>query len=481
MKRGGSKPIEKTDYTCIKLLLTLDKKELKKLQKFIKSPYFNSDQTLVKLLVYLMKTVLNNQVFSNEVQHYVYEKIFLEKVKQRILAKQQKEKLVRKLNTLGRLIEQFLVVESLKIKSVHNNNLLFEELIAKKQFGLLKRHLSNRQKKLQKQKIKDADYYHSQFKLNSYELENYYIQGVLEKKEEIDFEQVNLNLDLYYVIEKLNLNRSMLSLKKSLVKKFDPASIISISDLLKFPQYNNYIHVKVKKAEINLLKHPNEKTYYYLLGLIEQHAPLFDQKDLLHFYLNIVNFCVDKIKEDKFEFEELLKLYKKMDELNLNIENGAINIVYLKNLISAACKVGDFIWATQTLSKYIKYVDHTIQNNVYNLNYCAILYYKKLYEEALHYAIRVEPFDIVYDKTCRIMMMKCHYELDQEYDERKQLTTIDRSAYRNFFQIFINLYRIKHCVAKMTLTQLKEKLEQQKVNSDKAWLLSKIKVLEVSD
>jgi len=169
MKKGSSKPIEKTDYTCIKLLLTLDKYEIKQLQKFVQSPYFNSDQTLVKLLAFLTKTVLNNQVFSNEVQHYVYEKIFSEKVKQTTLAKPQKMKLVKKLNGLGRLIEQFLVIEALKAKPIQFNDLLSEKLTTKKQYGLLKRHLNQHQKKLQKQKIKDADYYYNQFKLNTSE------------------------------------------------------------------------------------------------------------------------------------------------------------------------------------------------------------------------------------------------------------------------------------------------------------------------
>jgi len=43
--------------------------------------------------------------------------------------------------------------------------------------------------------------------------------------------------------------------------------------------------------------------------------------------------------------------------------------------------------------------------------------------------------------------------------------------------MLINLYRIKHGVTKMQLSNLKEKLEAQKLNSNKSWLLEKIKEL----
>jgi len=87
------------------------------------------------------------------------------------------------------------------------------------------------------------------------------------------------------------------------------------------------------------------------------------------------------------------------------------------------------------------------------------------------------------------MMLKSHYELDKEYDERtlqiyrsaerffnenKSLNRARKTAYKNFTRTLINVYRIKHQATKMTLGKVKTKLEQQELNSDKSWLLEKI-------
>jgi len=121
-----------------------------------------------------------------------------------------------------------------------------------------------------------------------------------------------------------------------------------------------------------------------------------------------------------------------------------------------------------------------------------LAFYEKDYNLALHYFIRVEPIDINYDVNCRVLLLKSHYEVDKDYDERtvqifrsaekffyenKALTSYSKKGHRNFIRTLINLYRIKHFATKMTKDRLRGKLEQQDINVDKNWLFTKIEEL----
>ena len=70
--------------------------------------------------------------------------------------------------------------------------------------------------------------------------------------------------------------------------------------------------------------------------------------------------------------------------------------------------------------------------------------------------------------------MQIFRTIEKFFYENKLLSQKNSISYRNFIRTLINLYRIRHRTTKMKLKDLKVKLEAQKVNSDKKWLLEKI-------
>jgi len=103
--------------------------------------------------------------------------------------------------------------------------------------------------------------------------------------------------------------------------------------------------------------------------------------------------------------------------------------------------------------------------------------------------IRVDKVELAYDLDVKILLLKAHYQLDKEYDERtmqifrsverfvrgnQTLSTFAKKSYKNLIQIIINLYRVKHRVGKRTLEQIRQKMEKMNFIGDKKWLLEKI-------
>jgi len=158
-------------------------------------------------------------------------------------------------------------------------------------------------------------------------------------------------------------------------------------------------------------------------------------------------------------------------------------------LVAVGCRTRQFGWSENILEKYIKYVNKQYKNSVYQFNCGVINFYQKKYNAALQNFIRVNDVNVVYDINYRIMMMKAHFEVDDGYDERtvqifrssekyfaanKLISNNNRTSYKNFVRMLINLYRIKHKVTKMKTGSFIKKLNEQKFNQDKSWLVAKL-------
>jgi len=107
----------------------------------------------------------------------------------------------------------------------------------------------------------------------------------------------------------------------------------------------------------------------------------------------------------------------------------------------------------------------------------------------------VQDINANYDVDNRLMLAKTYYETDKYYDwptfthfnselryfdRNKQLPKRTSKAYKVFFTILKDLYRIKHGVTKKGLEQVFLKLERQDNVVTRNWLSEKIEELNKS-
>lgn len=479
---------------CIELLNTFTDAELENLKKFISCGYHNGDKSLLLLLPFLMKKVLNKAAFEFELQRIAYEKIFSITVKRRDFGKKEKRKLFDKLNKLTRLAEKFLTYEALQEHNGYFNDLLFKKLKDKKQHILFLRHANRNKKQLNAVQVKDKNYYYQSY-INYYHILQYqHKEGLLYEDKEYELDKINYNLDVHYILKKLDFDQTRLAIEDTTKKKFDVSTIEAISALLNLSQYKQNKYISISQSAIALLKKESTQNYRNLLDLVSTNSSLIFKDDLIKFYVFLTNYCLKQIKKGIDKYKELFELYKLMDNQHLIVEVDFIPILKLKNIIIVSCRNEEFIWAEEILNKYLPYVRYTVRESVYNLNRALIAFYQKDYEKSLKFAVRVEDnVNVFFDKSSRILILKCHYELDIEFDYRTErilrsakkfftsIKTFDKTKklmYANFMNIFINLYKLKHNVGKTTLEQIRHRLDAQKVNSDKYWLMNKIEELE---
>jgi len=438
---------------------------------FVSCPCFNKDECIVRLLKSLKKYALGGKEFGEAEQCIVYEKVFTYKpVPQKVLSKNQRSLLNIKMNTLVRLAEQFLATQTIKENESYKCELLYDTLLKRKQFWLLNRHLKKHKKELSQQKEKDVKYYAHQSKIEQVTFDYLHHSGQLIQKDNLP--DLIHSVDMNYLLSKLELQLTALSMRHIPGKKeYDLSSMVAMIELLDLPQYAEQPLIILYRANVALMEIRSDETYFNLLSLLEHYESLVPISILKEIRLGKPDYI-----------KNMFDLYKVMDTKNLLIDNGFISKSNLKNIVTAACRVEEFAWAEDAIERYRRYVRLSIRDNVCNYNLGVVAFRRKDYETAHDKFIQVDRIDKIYNYNTRVMILKCLYEKEKDYNDYtmqafrsahkyfkgdKSLPAKTRTGYTNFIQILINLYRLRHNVnaTKADAERIKEKLEQQKVNN----------------
>jgi len=481
------------NFLLIELLNSFTKQELSNFIEFSDCRYHNTDQHATILLKFLRDKVIFKSEFDEILQCKAFKKVFPKKPKpSQKLTKTQKSFLLAKLNVLIRLAENFLCYNDLTNNAAIKNELLLKQLLEKNQIALFKRTITKEKKIAEENTSKTMGDYNHYYNLEIYFLEYLHREGRLTKEDNLN--ELNKNLDINYILNKLNIHITSLSLLNFSMKNYNFNIYEDIKILLNKSMYTNEPLINAVTLSSNLLETNDNLYYIKLIELLDAKSKSFSIDDLKSFYTIANNFCSKKIKEGyKIYYQNVFDLYQKMDENDLIIVNNYIPMGVLKNITTTACKVEKFEWAIQMIEKYKSFINKEFRFSVYHFNSGVVSFYQNNYKTALNHFIKVNNFNLGYDIDCRMMILKCHYELDTEYDERtmrvfviaerfikanKKLISKDKKAYKNFIRILLNVYRVKHKASRMTIESLLSKIEKAEFISDKKWLLEKIEGLK---
>jgi len=482
----------RSNYLCIELLSSFTKKELKKFNHFVKSPYFNKDPKLTLLFELIQKYVLD-KIFDEKLQNKIYAVLF-EKRPVKNLAENEKKVFRTKLSKLNQLAHKFLVNENLNENKNCFNDLLYTCLLDKKQFNAYQLLVKRDKKNLLVKERKETKDYDHLYKIEMHHLDYLFQSGSVYKKLSVNFNEIDYRLDIQYLIKKFTLFGILLSnrfLSENYSMDFTTSSVIE--NLMLLPQYKNHPNLIILNSTVNFLKYSNEKSYYHLLNLFETYKNKIPLDHLKALCGVITNFLHAQLKKGQLQFEqELINFYDLLDNENLLLEEKLMPAIKLVNIVAKMCQSMAFEKAEYFTGKYVPYVRKTERKSVQDFCLAVIEFYKGNYEDALDYITIATGMNVYFESNYRILMMKIYYERDKAYSEKterfyrsiekffndnKSLSTENKKSCKGFAQIMINLYRLKHKEGRMTLQKLKAKLEQQDYNIGKNWLLKKIEEL----
>lgn len=461
----------------IELLKSLNKQEFKQLGDFVRSPYFNKLQNVIKLYDYLAYYYPNfkGRKFTKE---NAFIGIFP--------GEKYDDRRLRALNSyLLSLCEKFLAYNKYSRDEITRRLDTSHELRRIGNSKLLNENIVEMDNLLTEIKFKDELYYYNLYKI-FYEkntIANYFIS---EKR----FDEEANNVILYAVITFLKIYTTALNSLNSVNIKLDPELADDIAKIIKREPFKSNPAVKIQYTLYNLLKHDDEKYFFEHLKLMDRYHDILSPGELYETFIVLLNFCVIKIQKGYSGFSKhKFNLYKTMLEKNVPmLEHNYFSYAFFNNIVTSALEMKEFDWAENFIEQYKHRLDDKYKNDVVNLCYAKLYYFLKQYEKALsNLSLCGNNENVYYKLALKDLQIKILYELGHYetvlsiidsykhfFHKNKLIVKPVKERYKIFLKKISDLIKLKNNIKAEDVFIFKQKLNSEPSFLYKDWILDKI-------
>lgn len=295
-------------------------------------------------------------------------------------------------------------------------------------------------------------------------------------------------LDVYYVIEKLRQMCLVANDNNVFGTNTRCYYATEVLQLAAQPALAANPFVQAYRALYGLITEKGEQHYLNVKQAIEKHGYDFEDKTLADFFTYARNFCIGRINagEGRY-FDELFYLYEQGLQKRVLLLNGEINERNYKNIVTTALRTRRHEWTLDFINEYRYQLNKTVRDNAYNYNMANYLFHTAQYDKALRNLQKVQLSDLFYGLDARSLMLKCYFEMDEKeaflnayysfrvfVQRRKNVSEQHRKNYLNFLRIAKKLMNLRPR-DKKAIAVLQKEITTATALADKNWLQEKLK------
>jgi len=469
----------------IKHIKTLSVKDREQFRQFAYSPYFNQHDKTRELLD-LVLDKLDNKPAELEKER-VYKALFPGE-------DYDEQQLYNLMSYLKKLFNRFLAQQHFE-ESPHLEQLYTLETSYKNhQHDVLTNRSKQLKKKLQKDPVRDANYFFVNYRLNH--LLGYYTTINIDRTETRSMQAMLDNLEKYYIVGKLRNCAHLLANSLMMNTSYNFRMLEPVLDYLN-ENWEEYKDEKVimlyYSALMSMRSEPTAEHYERMKNILTGSIQLLSDEDSRDLYIFAYNYCIRQINAGESEYlHELFNLYKQGLRQELILDSkGMISEWDYKNIATLGARLKEFEWTEQFLQQYMEKMPPQRRENAYNYNLGNLYYNKKMYEEALSALLLVQFTDVKYHLNTTFLLLRTYYALEDTEAllslietfriyviRNRKMTNDQKRGYTNFLRFAKKLVLLKHHASTYSRDDLKNKLEDltEKIeNTDniinKYWLL----------
>ncbi|MEZ4885187.1 MAG: hypothetical protein R3E32_10710 [Chitinophagales bacterium] len=483
-----------SNFKLFDILTIFSDSQLFQFGKFIRSPYFNQNQTLIDLFEYLSgfhpnydsKLLTPEKLWSYLFPNRLFDDSEIRRIRSSLLKK----------------IEKFIAISKLEEQKV----LMQREVLDFYADHLLKKHakstLETAQKMIDVLPHRNHDYYYNQYIVNYAATSYLSLEDYRSKKFHDllgDYIRItSYNLDISFILRKLELachiatHRHIFGVTKMNNTIFD--DVIAFLDyqksFLDIPSVAIYYYALLMFININ-----EEISYQKFRQVFDKNIEKISRSEAIMLYNLAKNYCIVKSNAGAPKYyEELLSLYNMGIDSGLLYEKNYLKSADFKNIVTLGARLGKFEWVEQFIQSNQEKLEEGGDGDVFK--YCtAYLYFCKNEYDKAKIILRESSFkDIFFKVDVRKLLLKIAYNegevavrddlinaLRRFISSKKGLISENHlEANRNFLNILSDLCKIEEKVkfkAKSPMSILKsilKKINDAKMLSEKTWLLDQV-------
>ncbi len=472
------------DSKLISMFRTLNKRELQRFEEYIKSPFFNKNEKVLHLFDIIKEEYpsCNSPRLNKTI---VFNRLFPQK-------KQHDSSLRAVMSLLTKLLEDFFAYLEYEKSANFRERLKLDAFVNRRLDRVFDKFYNSIQKQLRKGK-QNVDYFYHVFRLVDIVLR--FNIGKGDRKHESGLQQVMNNFDIYYVAAKLKYTCATINRQNVFDKQYDLHLLDEVLQLVKHPILKDIplIQIYYNICLLWLKEDKSEMYYQKIRQLIGEHMNVIDAIEIRSVYVNLTNYCTQKVKLGHSNYlRELFELYKEMlatKAMWMDDENKHMSPHHYKNFVTVGLRLQEYEWTEQFITQYKKELDPNHQKSVYNFALALLSFELKEYNKAKSHLLEVNFLDDYYQISYKVLLIKCYYELEESsvlqssieafriyLIRQKSISQVNRAAYQSYVNLMKKLLRIKAGGTKK-LTNLQTEVLKEKQIAERQWLLQKIEEL----
>ncbi|MCX7877013.1 MAG: hypothetical protein N2510_00060 [Ignavibacteria bacterium] len=468
-----------------KTLQILDDKELRDFKKFLASPFFNTNKSVIKVFEYLRKfhpdypddKVERRTVFRNVFGSISYNDTFMRVTFSR----------------LQTLLEEFLILKNFDRNKIGKIISLLDETVNRSE-ALADDFFKERFRKLEETELDSPYDYLNLHRINFYELYLYSRRFYLSKKNKFPKVTIDVQKNLIcFFLLKLLADHFYILNQAELIN--DKPELLFLDEAISFiennPEFQNILILKLTYLRVKLLKENKDEVFMELKNLLYKSHASLQLFDVYNSMSIMLNYCAKKHLQTNNKFYtkqkfEILKFGLKNDVLSFSTY-GKISTDRFVNIVHSAVELQEIDWAETFIMNYSKSMEGNDKNTI-NICRAELLYAKGDFERSLEILSGiVHPKETNLKVDIRILELKIYYDLNY--------TNIDNSldAFRHFIKNDVVLAESKKIYYKNFITAfsklIKAGSDTQRSDAEvyikktpmveKNWLLEKLKVKKI--
>ncbi|MCC6724439.1 MAG: hypothetical protein IT258_08010 [Saprospiraceae bacterium] len=470
------------DSRLVEMLRTLSPAEIKELDKWLRSPFANQREEVVRLFGYLVdkldsakaaalkKEVVHKKLFPGEAfdekrMAYTMSRLNLAAQSWLVFAEQQSG---------GEAAYRLQLAKALRKRGLEQQS---------------ERELRLAEAALQAQPHRNMDFHQLSHQLH---LERYESSASRQRTAARSFQEWSDEESIVFAAKKLK-QASTAHLHKAISEA--NLQIDFLEEVLAFVEQRQLMNLPAVGIYYLGYKAMTEEEpgawFGQLREAMRRHFQQFPKAEMRDIYLLAVNYCIRQIntrqqgEEQVFFLRQVFDLYTEGLDNEVFIENGVLSRFTYKNIANAGLGLKAFDWVEAFLHQYKEKVEAPHRESAYLFNLASLYFRKPDYDRALELLTRAEFDDVLHNLDARRMLLRIYFdrgELDALESLLDSFTIFlrRRKDVGYLRQNYLNLIRF---TKKLLQTPASERAAREKLRSEimdckalaeREWLLGRI-------
>lgn len=411
----------------IQLLQGIQHEELRWLAKWVKSPYYNSDQSVIRLFEYMRKyaPTYTSRKLSKSV---VFAEIFPNE-------SYNDRRLRVVMFRLCDLIEGFMVAQRLKREPFTYQQHLHAELGERNLYDLFKKKNRDLSQQLAQSPFRDARHYLARWRLEHDHFFHPQTRRYGVSPAQVD--EIMQQLDAFFLLSKMRYSAELLNRQNILSEAHEIVLLAKSRELAAaHPLYAEDKVFQVYSDLLSLMEHPdNETTFHRLQENVTQNLSLFRPDDQAMLLRYLINTTIQLYNQGKHEYlNHQFEFYKLGLSYDLFLSDGKLPDATFLNIIVTATTVGELTWGKAFVKEYGSNLPEKRQADAVRLGSAYVDFAQGHFSTSKRLLQQIESHDLHYLLRIKSLSLRNDFELFLQDDSYFELFLYESKAFEKFLQ-----------------------------------------------